>query len=112
MKPIFSRGPSLQIRFILAVLVALGIIIADNRTRRSVKSVLIWIPPSVLSTLFPMLLVNCWMAYRRRWPRVTNWRKPGVTSGTVAENSELLMLGQYKQENARLRELLEFAASG
>lgn len=39
---------------------------------RSVKSVLIWIPPSVLSTLFPMLLVNCWMAYRRRWPRVTN----------------------------------------
>ncbi len=20
----------------------------------------------------PMLLVNCWMAYRRRWPRVTN----------------------------------------
>ncbi|STI79655.1 rod shape-determining protein [Escherichia coli] len=72
MKPIFSRGPSLQIRLILAVLVALGIIIADSRLGRSVKSVLIWIPPSVLSTLFPMLLVNCWMAYRRRWPRVTN----------------------------------------
>lgn len=31
MKPIFSRGPSLQIRLILAVLVALGIIIADSR---------------------------------------------------------------------------------
>lgn len=29
MKPIFSRGPSLQIRLILAVLVALGVIIAD-----------------------------------------------------------------------------------
>ena len=26
--------------------------------------------------------------------------------GAVAENSDLLMLGQYKQENARLRELL------
>lgn len=32
MKPIFSRGPSLQIRLILAVLVALGVIIADSRT--------------------------------------------------------------------------------
>lgn len=31
MKPIFSRGPSLQIRLILAVLVALGVIIADSR---------------------------------------------------------------------------------
>lgn len=31
MKPIFSRGPSLQIRLIQAVLVALGIIIADSR---------------------------------------------------------------------------------
>ncbi|STL79062.1 rod shape-determining protein [Escherichia coli] len=37
MKPIFSRGPSLQIRLILAVLVALGIIIADSRLGRSVK---------------------------------------------------------------------------
>ncbi|AMX08000.1 rod shape-determining protein MreC [Enterobacter asburiae] len=31
MKPIFSRGPSLQFRLILAVLVALGVIIADSR---------------------------------------------------------------------------------
>lgn len=31
MKPIFSRGPSLQFRLIPAVLVALGVIIADSR---------------------------------------------------------------------------------
>lgn len=31
MKPIFSRGPSLQFRLILGVLVALGVIIADSR---------------------------------------------------------------------------------
>ena len=72
MKPIFSRGPSLQIRLILAVLVALGIIIADSRlgTFSQIRTYMDR-PPSVLSTLFPMLLVNCWMAYRRRWPRVT-----------------------------------------
>ncbi|KOC94700.1 rod shape-determining protein MreC, partial [Winslowiella iniecta] len=31
MKPIFSRGPSLQLRLFLAVIVAIGVIIADSR---------------------------------------------------------------------------------
>ncbi|MEQ4582121.1 MAG: rod shape-determining protein MreC, partial [Pantoea agglomerans] len=31
MKPIFSRGPSLQLRLFLAVIVAIAIIIADSR---------------------------------------------------------------------------------
>ena len=32
--------------------------------------------------------------------------KPSSAAGTAAENSDILLLGQFKQENARLRELL------
>ncbi|STL79068.1 rod shape-determining protein [Escherichia coli] len=55
-----------------------------------------------------MLLVNCWMAYRRRWPRVDQLEleNRALRQELLLKNSELLMLGQYKQENARLRELL------
>ncbi len=107
MKPIFSRGPSLQIRLILAVLVALGVIIADSRPGRSVKSERTWTLPSVLSILFQTALVNCSTACRKRWLLATSlsW-KTGRCAGITAKNSDLLMLGQYKQENARLRELL------
>lgn len=31
MKPIFSRGPSLQLRLFLAVVVAVGLVVADSR---------------------------------------------------------------------------------
>jgi len=31
MKPIFSRGPSLQIRIVVAVIFAIGLIVVDNR---------------------------------------------------------------------------------
>ena len=31
MKPIFSRGPSLQLRLIIAVIIAISLLIADNR---------------------------------------------------------------------------------
>lgn len=31
MKPIFSRGPSLQLRLFLAVVVAIGLVVADSR---------------------------------------------------------------------------------
>ena len=31
MKPIFSRGPSLQLRLFLAVMVAIAVIVADSR---------------------------------------------------------------------------------
>ncbi len=69
MKPIsFSRGPSLQIRLILAVLVALGVIIADSRPGRSVKSERTWTLPSVLSILFqtaPRELLST--ACHKRW---------------------------------------------
>lgn len=107
MKPIFSRGPSLQIRLILAVLVALGVIIADSRPGRSVKSERTWTLPSVLSILFQTALVNCSTACRKRWLLATSlsW-KTGRCARITAKNSDLLMLGQYKQENARLRELL------
>lgn len=72
MKPIFSRGPSLQIRLILAVLVALGIIIADSRLG-TFSQIRTYMDTAVSPFYFvSMLLVNCWMAYRRRWPRVTN----------------------------------------
>lgn len=107
MKPIFSRGPSLQIRLILAVLVALGVIIADSRTGTfsqirtymdTAVSPFYFVsngPRELLDSVSQTLATRDQLELENRALR-----------RAVAENSDLLMLGQYKQENARLRELL------
>jgi rod shape-determining protein MreC len=107
MKPIFSRGPSLQIRLILAVLVALGVIIADSRlgTFSQIRTYMDTAvspfyfvsngPRELLDSVSQTLATRDQLELENR-----------AASGTAAEKQRLLMLGQYKQENARLRELL------
>ena len=109
MKPIFSRGPSLQIRLILAVLVALGVIIAES-------------PGYVQSTRTYMDTAVSPFYFVSNGPGTARQRIADAATRdqlelenralrrAVAENSDLLMLGQYKQENARLREPLLAAA--
>ncbi len=55
-----------------------------------------------------MVPVNCSTPCRKRSHRVTSSNSKTVryAEELLLKNSELLMLGQYKQENARLRELL------
>lgn len=108
MKPIFSRGPSLQIRLFLAVVVALGIIIADSRLGMfsqirtymdTAVSPFYFIsngPSQMLDGISESIASRDRMELENR----------ALRHELLQKNSELLLLGQYKQENARLRELL------
>lgn len=108
MKPIFSRGPSLQIRLILAVLVALGVIIADSRlgTFSQIRTYMdTAVSPFYFVSNGPRELldsVSQTLATRDQ----LELENRALRQELLLKNSDLLMLGQYKQENARLRELL------
>lgn len=108
MKPIFSRGPSLQIRLILAVLVALGVIIADSRPGRVQSNPYLYgyrRQPFLFISNAPRELldgVSQTLASRDQ----LELENRALRQELLLKNSDLLMLGQYKQENARLRELL------
>lgn len=115
MKPIFSRGPSLQIRLILAVLVALGVIIADSRlgTFSQIRTYMdTAVSPFYFISNGPRELldgVSQTLASRDQ----LELENRALRQELLLKNSELLMLGQYKQENARLREAAGIAiASG
>nr|WP_246579840.1 rod shape-determining protein MreC [Candidatus Sodalis endolongispinus] len=108
MKPIFSRGPSLQLRLFLAVMVAIAAIIADSRLGTFVKirtymdtavSPFYFLangPRQMLDNVSQTLATRAQLALENR----------ALRQELLLKNSEQLLLGQYKQENARLRELL------
>ncbi|QKJ85429.1 Cell shape-determining protein MreC [Paramixta manurensis] len=108
MKPIFSRGPSLQLRLFLAVIVAIGIIVADShmgsftRIRNYMDTA---VSPFYFLSDGPQRVLDSIsdsLASRQQLER----ENTALHRELFLKNSELLMLGQYKQENARLRELL------
>ncbi|MDF2786338.1 MAG: rod shape-determining protein MreC [Pantoea eucrina] len=108
MKPIFSRGPSLQLRLFLAVIVAIAIIIADSRVS-TFSRIRNYLDTSVSPFYFlangPRQLldgVSDTLASRQQ----LELENKALRRELFLKNSDLLMLGQYKQENARLRELL------
>lgn len=108
MKPIFSRGPSLQFRLILALLVAIGVIIADSRLS-AFSQIRTYLDTAVSPFYFisngPRELldsVSQTLASRDQ----LELENRALRQELILKNSELLMMGQYRQENARLRELL------
>lgn len=108
MKPIFSRGPSLQLRLFLAVIAAIGLIVADNRLGTFVKirnymdtavSPFYFLangPRKVLDGVSETLATRQQLELENR----------ALRQELLLKNSDILLLGQFKQENARLRELL------
>lgn len=108
MKPIFSRGPSLQLRLFLAVIVAIGLIVADSRLGTFVKirnymdtavSPFYFLangPRKVLDSVSETLATRQQLELENR----------ALRQELLLKNSDVLLLGQFKQENARLRELL------
>ncbi|WP_158782024.1 rod shape-determining protein MreC [Pantoea sp. BAV 3049] len=108
MKPIFSRGPSLQLRLFLAVLVAIGVIIADSRLG-AFSQIRTYMDTAVSPFYFlangPRQILDSvseTLASRQQ----LELENKALQRELMLKNSELLMLGQFKQENARLRELL------
>ncbi|WP_193158439.1 rod shape-determining protein MreC [Serratia marcescens] len=108
MKPIFSRGPSLQLRLFLAVIAAIGLIFADSRLGTFVKirnymdtavSPFYFLangPRKVLDSVSETLATRQQLELENR----------ALRQELLLKNSDILLLGQFKQENARLRELL------
>ena len=108
MKPIFSRGPSLQLRLFLAILTAIVLIVADSKIGTFVK-----IRTYMDTAVSPFYFLS--NAPREFLDQVsTTFATRGqlelenraLRQELLLKNSDLMLLGQYKQENARLRELL------
>ncbi|RLM27535.1 rod shape-determining protein MreC [Brenneria alni] len=108
MKPIFSRGPSLQLRLFLAVVTAIFMIIADSRLGAFVK-IRTYMDTAVSPFYFlangpRQVLDNMSESLATR--NQLGLENTALRQELLMKNSELLLLGQLKQENARLRELL------
>ncbi|CAK9883658.1 MAG: Cell shape-determining protein MreC [Candidatus Erwinia impunctatus] len=108
MKPIFSRGPSLQLRLILAVLVAVVIIVADSRLG-AFSRIRAYMDTAVSPFYFlangPRQLLDSVSETFTSRQQLEQANKT-LQRELLIKNSELLLLGQYRQENIRLRELL------
>ncbi|MGL9769713.1 MAG: rod shape-determining protein MreC [Sodalis sp. (in: enterobacteria)] len=108
MKPIFSRGPSLQLRLFMAVMLAIAAIIADSQLETFVKIraymdmavspfyFLANSPRKMLDSVSQILTTHAQLALENRVLR----------QELLLNNSKQQQLDLYKQENARLRELL------
>ncbi|XOD70324.1 MAG: rod shape-determining protein MreC [Sodalis sp. (in: enterobacteria)] len=108
MKPIFGIGFSLKLRIILVILMAIFLIIADSRHGMFVKIrtymetavtpfyFLANGPRQILDNLSQMLTTRMQLTLENR----------ALHQELLLKNSELLLLGQYKQENIQLRKLL------
>ena len=108
MKPIFSRGPSLQLRLFLAVLVAGAVIFADSRLGAFVQ-IRTYMDTAVSPFYFlangpRKMLDNLSQTFASR--DQLELENHALRQELLLKNSEQLLLGQYRQENARLRELL------
>ncbi|WP_409309065.1 rod shape-determining protein MreC [Pectobacterium sp. B1J-3] len=108
MKPIFSRGPSLQLRLFLAVVTAMSVMIADSRLGTFTK-IRTYMDTAVSPFYFlangPREVldnVSASLATREQ----LGVENTALRQELLMKNSDLLLLGQLKQENARLRELL------
>lgn len=108
MKPIFSRGSSLQIRLVLAVLAAIAIIITDSHVS-SFRTIRDYLDTSVSPFYFmadgPRRLLDS-TADTLTSRHALEQENQLLQQELRLKNSQLLLLGQYRQENTRLRELL------
>ncbi|MEI7284789.1 rod shape-determining protein MreC [Pectobacterium carotovorum] len=108
MKPLFSRGPSLQLRLFLAVVTAIVVIVADSRLGSFVK-IRTYMDTTVSPFYFlangpRQVLDNMSASLATR--EQLSLENTALRQELLMKNSDLLLLGQFKQENSRLRELL------
>ncbi|NLS14609.1 rod shape-determining protein MreC [Vibrio sp. SM6] len=108
MKPIFGRGPSLQLRLFIAILLSASLMFADSRmdafsqVRYLLNSM---VAPIQYAANLPRSLFDGF--YERFQTRqslmVTNQT---LKREVLRQSSDLSLLAQYREENLRLRKLL------
>ncbi|CAE6921139.1 rod shape-determining protein MreC [Vibrio sp. B1FLJ16] len=109
MNPIFGRGPSLQLRLFLAVLVSASLMLADSRldTFSNVRYLLnsAVSPIQYAANLPRSLFDGAFERFHTHQTLVEGNRK--LKRELLRLKSELILLDQYKEENQRLRKLLD-----
>lgn len=108
MKPIFGRGPSLQLRLFLAVIVSASLMLADSRldTFSNVRYLLnsMVAPIQYAANLPRSMFDGVFERFNTRQTLVEDNRN--LKREVLRLKSELILLDQYKEENQRLRKLL------
>ncbi|KLV06169.1 rod shape-determining protein MreC [Photobacterium aquae] len=108
MKPIFGRGPSLQLRLFLAILLSVGLMLADSRldafanVRYLLNSA---IAPLQYAANLPRDMLDGVSGQFSTHQRLLAENKL-LQRDLLVQQSDVLLLEQLKQENQRLRELL------
>lgn len=108
MKPIFGRGPSLQLRLFLAVVISASFMLADSRlgTFTHVRFLLnSMVAPIQYAADMPRVMFDDF--YERLNSRQTLMESNrGLKQEVLRLKSELILLDQYREENQRFRKLL------
>ncbi|MDX7988617.1 rod shape-determining protein MreC [Xenorhabdus sp. 12] len=108
MKPIFSRGPSLQLRLFFAVIIAIILIVVDSRLGvfNKVRSYMdTAVSPFYFLANGPRQFLDGISESLTSHSQLDSENR-ALRNELRLQNSKLLLLGQLKHENARLRELL------
>lgn len=108
MKPIFGRGPSLQLRLFLAIMISASLMLADSRldTFSSFRHLLnsIVSPLQYAANLPRTMLDGLYGRFNTRQELMM--KNNALQREILVLNSNQLLLDQLQQENQRLRELL------
>jgi rod shape-determining protein MreC len=108
MKPIFGRGPSLQLRLFFAVVVSASLMLADTRlgafsqVRYFLNSL---IAPIQYSADLPRTMFDGFYE-RFNSHQLLMDANQNLKQEVLVLKSDLILLDQYKEENQRLRKLL------
>ncbi len=108
MKPIFSRGPSLQIRLFFAIVIAIILIVVDSRLGvfNKVRSYMdTAVSPFYFLASGPRQFLDGISASLTS-RRTLEQENKTLRNKLLLQSGELQLLAQLKQENSRLRELL------
>lgn len=108
MKPIFSRGPSLQLRLVIAVVVSIALIVADSQID-SFAQIRKYMDTAIRPFFYlangpgNLLDNTSEIVVSRKQLQLEN---KTLRQELILKNSDMLLMGQLTQENKRLRELL------
>nr|WP_314264420.1 rod shape-determining protein MreC [uncultured Moellerella sp.] len=108
MKPIFRRGPSLQLRICIAIIVAIALLVVDHRFE-PLNKVRTYLDTAVSPFYFlangpRQFLDNISDGFSSR--SQLKYENVALRQELLLKKADSLLLEQLKQENARLRELL------
>ncbi|XAW89767.1 rod shape-determining protein MreC [Vibrio sp. CDRSL-10 TSBA] len=108
MKPIFGRGPSLQLRLFFAVIISASLMLADSRlgTFTHVRFLLnsLVAPIQYAADLPRSMFDGFYERFNTRQQLMESNRT--LKQDVLTLKSDLILLDQYREENQRLRKLL------